>query len=149
MTRSAASRVRRLLTLGEGPDARQALGVPDLPMKIHKITRWSVEAVMASAFRAGQVFLAGDAAHRHPPTGGLGLTSAIHDAQILCWKLALVLAGHASPALLDTYEAERRPVDQRNAQRSLENAAGHGLLAAWLLARAGQAAPREQWRSTA
>jgi 2,4-dichlorophenol 6-monooxygenase len=113
-------------------DARQALGVPDLPMKIHKITRWSVEAVMASAFRADRVFLAGDAAHRHPPTGGLGLTSAIHDAQNLCWKLALVLAGHASPALLDTYEAERRPVDERNAQRSLENAAGHFDIAAAL-----------------
>ena len=106
-------------------DARQALGIPDLPVKIHKITRWSVEAVMASAFRAGRVLLLGDAAHRHPPTGGLGLTSAIHDAQNLCWKVAAVLAGHASPALLDTYQAERRPVDQHNAQRSLENAAGH------------------------
>ncbi len=106
-------------------DARQALGIPDLPMTIHKITRWSVEAVLASAFRAGRVFLAGDAAHRHPPTGGLGLTSAIHDAQNLCWKVAAVLAGHASPALLDTYEAERRPVDQHNAQRSLENAVNH------------------------
>jgi hypothetical protein len=94
--------------------------------------RWSVEAVMTSAFRAGRVFLVGDAAHRHPPTGGLGLTSAIHDAQNLCWKLALVLAGHASPALLDTYEAERRPVDERNAQRSLENAAGHFEIAAAL-----------------
>jgi 2,4-dichlorophenol 6-monooxygenase len=94
-------------------------------MKIHKITRWSVEAVIASAFLAGRVLLLGDAAHRHPPTGGLGLTSAIHDAQNLCWKLAAVLAGHASPALLDTYEAERRPVDQHNAQRSLENAVNH------------------------
>ena len=101
-------------------DARQALVLPDIPWKVHKITRWSVEAVMASAFRAGRVFLAGDAAHRHPPTGGLGLTSAIHDAQNLCWKLALVLADHTSPALLDTYEAERRPVDEPNAQRSLE-----------------------------
>jgi 2,4-dichlorophenol 6-monooxygenase len=106
-------------------DARQALGIPDLPMKIHKITRWSVEAVMASAFRVGRVLLLGDAAHRHPPTGGLGLTSAIHDAQNLCWKVAAVLAGHAAPALLDTYEAERRAVDQHNAQRWLENAAGH------------------------
>ncbi len=106
-------------------DARQALGVPDLPVTIHKITRWSVEAVMASAFRAGRVFLVGDAAHRHPPTGGLGLTSAIHDAHNLCWKVAAVLAGHASPALLDTYQAERRPVDQHNAQRSLENAVNH------------------------
>ncbi len=113
-------------------DAREALGVPDAPWKIHKITRWSVDAVLASAFRAGRVFLLGDAAHRHPPTGGLGLTSAIHDAQNLCWKLALVLAGHASPALLDTYEAERRPVDERNAQRSLENAVNHFEIAAAL-----------------
>jgi 2,4-dichlorophenol 6-monooxygenase len=113
-------------------DARTALGVPDMPWKIHKITRWAVEAVMASAFRADRVFLLGDAAHRHPPTGGLGLTSAIHDAQNLCWKLALVLAGHAAPALLDTYDAERRPVDQRNAQRSLENALNHFEIAAAL-----------------
>jgi 2,4-dichlorophenol 6-monooxygenase len=51
-------------------DARQALGVPDLPMAIHKITRWSVEAVMASAFRAGRVLLVGDAAHRTRPPAG-------------------------------------------------------------------------------
>ena len=113
-------------------DARQALGIPDLPVKIHKITRWSVEAVMASAFRVGRVLLLGDAAHRHPPTGGLGLTSAIHDAQNLCWKVAAVLAGHASPVLLDTYEAERRPVDQHNAQRSLENAVNHFAIGAAL-----------------
>ena len=113
-------------------DARRALGLPDHPMKIHKITRWSVDAVMASAFRAGRVFLLGDAAHRHPPTGGLGLTSAIHDAQNLCWKLALVLGGHASPALLDTYQDERRPADERNAQRSLENALNHFEVAAAL-----------------
>ncbi len=113
-------------------DAREALGIPDLPMKIHKVTRWSVEAVMASAFRVGRVFLLGDAAHRHPPTGGLGLTSAIHDAQNLCWKVAFVLAGHASSALLDTYEAERRPVDERNAQRSLENALNHFAIGAAL-----------------
>jgi 2,4-dichlorophenol 6-monooxygenase len=103
-------------------DVRNALGLPDLPMTIHKITRWSVDAVMASAFRVGRVFLIGDAAHRHPPTGGLGLTSAIHDAQNLCWKLAAVLTGTASPRLLDTYEPERRSSDARNAQRSLENA---------------------------
>ena len=106
-------------------DVRNALGVGDHPMRIHKITRWSVDAVMASSFRIGRVLLLGDAAHRHPPTGGLGLTSAIHDAQNLCWKLGAVLAGNASPALLNTYEAERRPVDERNCQRSLENAFNH------------------------
>ncbi len=113
-------------------DVRRALGIPDLPMEIHKITRWSVDAVMASAFRVARVFLVGDAAHRHPPTGGLGLTSAIHDAQNLCWKLAAVLAGNASDVLLDTYEAERRPVDERNCQRSLENAVNHFAIGAAL-----------------
>ena len=87
-------------------DARRAR-IGDLPMKIHKVTRWTLEAVLAERFQVGRVFLLGDAAHRHPPTGGLGLTSAIHDAQNLCWKAA-VLAGNASPALLETYEAERR-----------------------------------------
>jgi 2,4-dichlorophenol 6-monooxygenase len=113
-------------------DARHALGLPDHPMKIHKITRWSVDAVMASEFRTGRVFLLGDAAHRHPPTGGLGLTSAIHDAQNLCWKLALVLVGHASPVLLDSYADERRPVDAGNAHRSLDNAINHFEIAAAL-----------------
>jgi 2,4-dichlorophenol 6-monooxygenase len=106
-------------------DARRALGIGELPMEIHKITRWSVDAVIASSFRVGRVFLLGDAAHRHPPTGGLGLTSAIHDAQNLCWKVSAVLAGHADAALLDTYEEERRPVDERNCQRSLENTVNH------------------------
>ena len=112
-------------------DVRHALGIGELPMEIHKVTRWSVDAVLASSFRAGRVFLLGDAAHRHPPTGGLGLTSAIHDAQNLCWKVAAVLAGAASPELLDTYQDERRPVDARNCQRSLDNAINHfGIVAA-------------------
>jgi 2,4-dichlorophenol 6-monooxygenase len=103
-------------------DVRAATGLVDEPITIHKITRWSVDAVMASAFKVGRVFLLGDAAHRHPPTGGLGLTSAVHDAHNLCWKVAAVLEGHAAPELLDTYEPERRSADERNAQRSLENA---------------------------
>ena len=106
-------------------DLRAGLGIPDLPMQIHKISRWTIDAVLASSFREGRVFLVGDAAHRHPPTGGLGLTSAIHDVHNLCWKLAAVLAGQAGALLLDTYEAERRPVDARNAERSLENAVNH------------------------
>jgi 2,4-dichlorophenol 6-monooxygenase len=106
-------------------DLRAALAIPELSMQIHKISRWTVDAVLASSFREGRVFLVGDAAHRHPPTGGLGLTSAIHDVHNLCWKLAAVLAGQAGVPLLDTYEAERRPVVARNAQRSLENAVNH------------------------
>jgi len=104
---------------------RLALGLGDLPMQIHKITRWTVEGVLAARFRVGRVFLVGDSAHRHPPTGGLGLTSGIQDAHNLCWKLAAVLQGHAGESLLDSFEAERKPVDARNVQRSMENAMGH------------------------
>jgi 2,4-dichlorophenol 6-monooxygenase len=120
---------------GEGPkdltdeqverNMRLALGIPDLPLTIHKITRWTIEGVLATKFRAGHVFLVGDAAHRHPPTGGLGLTSGIQDAHNLCWKLAAVLKGQAGEALLDSYEAERRHVDARNIQRSMENTMAH------------------------
>ena len=106
-------------------DVRAVLGIGDLPMEIHKITRWSVDAVIASSFAEGRVFLVGDAAHRHPPTGGLGLTSAIHDVNNICWKLAAVLDGTASPELLETYEPERRSSVARNAQRSLDNALNH------------------------
>ncbi|MDP3907565.1 MAG: FAD-dependent monooxygenase [Novosphingobium sp.] len=104
---------------------RVALGIGDLPITIHKVTRWTQEGVLASRFREGNVFLVGDAAHRHPPTGGLGLTSGIQDSHNICWKLAAVLKGQAHPDLLDTYEAERRPVDARNVERSLQNAMAH------------------------
>ncbi|HUA11057.1 MAG TPA: FAD-dependent monooxygenase [Solirubrobacteraceae bacterium] len=106
-------------------DALTALGVADLDMEVHTIRRWSVDAVLAQSFRDRRVFLVGDAAHRHPPTGGLGLTSGIQDVHNLCWKLAAVLDGHAGPGLLDSYEPERRPVVAENAQRSLENALNH------------------------
>ena len=103
-------------------DMRAALGIGDLPVTIHKISRWSLEGVLADRFRVGRAFLVGDAAHRHPPTGGLGLNAAVQDAHNLCWKVAAVLAGDASDRLLDSYVAERRPVDGRNVQRSVENA---------------------------
>ena len=106
-------------------DVRASLGIPDVPLQIHKITRWSIDALMAESYSEGRVFLVGDAAHRHPPTGGLGLNSAIQDAHNLTWKLAAVLSDHASPQLLETYEPERRSSVERNTQRSLENAVNH------------------------
>jgi 2-polyprenyl-6-methoxyphenol hydroxylase-like FAD-dependent oxidoreductase len=76
--------------------------------------RWSslfrISMRLAEHYRLGRVFLAGDAAHIHPPTGGQGMNTGIHDAYNLAWKLALVLKGVAPKALLDSYEAERRPV---------------------------------------
>ena len=107
---------------------RESLGIEELDMEVHRVTRWEVGAVLAERFRDGRVFLVGDAAHRHPPTGGLGLNSAVQDAQNLCWKLAAVLGGQAGPELLESYEAERKPVDARNVQRSMENALGQLMI---------------------
>lgn len=108
---------------------KAALGLPDLDPKVHVVSRWSMEGILADRFRVGRVFLVGDAAHRHPPTGGLGLTSAIHDAHNLCWKIAAVLNEQAGDSLLDSYEAERRVADGRNVQRSLENGLNHAVIA--------------------
>ena len=78
---------------------RSAMEIGELPMDITR-SRWTVEAVLASSFRSGRVFLVGDCAHKRPPTGGLGLTSAIHDVHNLTWKIASVLKGETgeSPA---------------------------------------------------
>ena len=109
-------------------DMRSALGIGDHPVTVHKVSRWSLEGVVASKFQVGRVFMVGDAAHRHPPTGGLGLTSGMHDAHNLCWKVAAVVHGQAGRELLGSYEAERKPVDARNVQRSLENAFNHMVI---------------------
>ncbi|ALR23119.1 FAD-dependent oxidoreductase [Sphingobium baderi] len=72
---------------------------------------YSMNARLADRYRVGRVFLIGDAAHIHPPTGGQGLNTSVQDAYNLGWKLSSVLAG-APDALLDTYEQERRPIAQ-------------------------------------
>ena len=70
---------------------------------------FNMNARLADRYRVGRVFLAGDAAHTHPPTGGQGLNTSVQDAYNLGWKLAAVLGG-APDALLDSYEEERRPI---------------------------------------
>jgi 2-polyprenyl-6-methoxyphenol hydroxylase-like FAD-dependent oxidoreductase len=65
---------------------------------------------LADAYRSGRIFLAGDAAHAHAPFGGQGMLTGIGDAENLGWKLAMVVRGDAAPALLETYQAERRPL---------------------------------------
>ena len=89
---------------------RIAAGVPDLAVEVEGAARWRCTADLARRYRDGRIFLAGDAAHLMPPTGGFGGNTGVHDAHNLAWKLALVLKGIADPALLDTYETERRPV---------------------------------------
>jgi 2,4-dichlorophenol 6-monooxygenase len=90
---------------------KELLNLPeDLDLEVVTYNKWTIEGVLAEHFRIGRVLFIGDAAHRHPPTTGLGLNSGIQDAHNLAWKLAAVLNGGASDALLDTYELERRPV---------------------------------------
>ncbi|MEA3301079.1 MAG: FAD-dependent monooxygenase [Pseudomonadota bacterium] len=89
------------------------------PITIKRTNEWKIQGVLAETFRKGSVFLVGDAAHRHPPTTGLGLNSAIQDAHNLAWKLASVLKGTASDKLLDSYEQERRAVTGRNVEWAL------------------------------
>jgi 2-polyprenyl-6-methoxyphenol hydroxylase-like FAD-dependent oxidoreductase len=89
---------------------RSAIGVPDMAVEIEDVAVWKAVAECADAYRKGRVFIAGDAAHVVPPTGGFGGNTGVQDAANLAWKLALVLKGEAGEALLDSYEAERRPV---------------------------------------
>jgi putative polyketide hydroxylase len=89
---------------------RKAIGVPDVPIKVFGISFWKCSAMVSNTFRNGPIFLAGDAAHETTPSGGFGLNLGVQDAQNLAWKLGSVIRGEAAPSLLDTYEAERRPV---------------------------------------
>jgi 2,4-dichlorophenol 6-monooxygenase len=98
---------------------RALLKLPDLAIKVHKIGRWDVEGVVARHYQFGRVFLAGDAAHRHPPVSALGLNTAFGDAHNLAWKLGLVVDGKAPEILLQSYDTERQPVGARVAEWAL------------------------------
>ena len=101
---------------------RAALEDPSLDFAVESVSSWTMTAPGAERYREGRVFLVGDSAHRFPPTGGLGLNSGVQDAHNLAWKLAAVLHGRAPASLLESYERERRPVAQTNADQSLRNA---------------------------
>ncbi|KAI9836769.1 MAG: hypothetical protein M1819_000934 [Sarea resinae] len=101
------------------PRLRQLLKLPDLELEVLHYSHWVLERVLANKYREGRIFIAGDAAHRRPPTTGLGLNTAIEDALNIAWKLSMVVHGKANPSLLDTYESERRPVGKRNSDWGL------------------------------
>jgi 2-polyprenyl-6-methoxyphenol hydroxylase-like FAD-dependent oxidoreductase len=91
---------------------REALGAPGLEVEIENVQRWNASAEWAARFREGPVFLAGDAVHAMPPTGGFGGNAGVQDAHNLAWKLAYVIDDAAGDGLLATYDAERRPVGE-------------------------------------
>ncbi len=126
-------------------DMREALGIGDHPVTVHLVTRWELMGVVASSLRVGRTFMLGDAAHRHPPTGGLGLTSATQDVHNLCWKIAAVLNGAASDGLLDTYEPERRSSDQWNVDNSIDSALNHMVIGETLGLVDPDLTPEEGW----
>jgi hypothetical protein len=105
---------------------RLAAGVPELEVKILGVDPWVAAAEVAERYRVGRVFLAGDAAHLMPPTGGFGLNTGVQDSHNLAWKIAAVLKGWAAPGLLDTYESERRPYGQYVTEQCLETAISMG-----------------------
>lgn len=100
---------------------RNAIGDPSVAVKIKKISPWQINHSVAAQYRKGRAFLAGDAAHRHPPSNGLGSNTSIQDAHNLAWKLALVLSGRAGEALLDSYHAERKPVGRQVIDRAIKS----------------------------
>ncbi|GAA1960799.1 FAD-dependent oxidoreductase [Kitasatospora viridis] len=87
-----------------------AVGGPLEEVEVVSVLPWRVRAQLADRFSDGRVFLVGDAAHAIPPMGAFGMNTGIADAHNLAWKLALVLRGSAVPELLESYDAERRPV---------------------------------------
>ena len=99
----------------------EAIGDPSIKFEIKKITRWQVNHMVASRYRKGRLFLAGDAAHRHPPANGLGSNTSIQDSYNLVWKLALVLQGKADDAFLDSYNSERQPVGRQVIDRAIKS----------------------------
>ena len=100
---------------------REAIGDSKVEFKIKKVTRWQVNHVVASTYRRGRVFIAGDAAHRHSPANGLGSNTSVQDAYNLAWKLALVLSGQAKDGLLDSYSEERQPIGRQVVNRAMKS----------------------------
>jgi 2-polyprenyl-6-methoxyphenol hydroxylase-like FAD-dependent oxidoreductase len=97
---------------------RTAIGVADIPVTIENVMHWRATADTAERFRVGRIFIAGDAAHVMPPTGGWGGNTGVQDAHNLAWKFALVLQGIAGEDLLSTYEAERHPVAELTVEQA-------------------------------
>jgi 2-polyprenyl-6-methoxyphenol hydroxylase-like FAD-dependent oxidoreductase len=98
---------------------RRGAGRVNVKVNVVDARPWEAAAAVADRYQSERVFLVGDSAHVMPPTGGFGGNTGIQDAYNLAWKLAAVVGGAAGPALLDTYDEERRPVADRTVAQAL------------------------------
>ena len=106
--------------------ARQLVGDPELEIDLISANTWTVNNRYATNMQDGRVFIMGDAAHRHPPSHGLGSNTSIQDSFNLAWKLAAVLKGEAGERLLDSYSTERAPVAKQIVTRANQSIAEFG-----------------------
>ncbi|MFN7002341.1 MAG: FAD-dependent oxidoreductase [Roseinatronobacter sp.] len=106
--------------------ARQLVGVPDLEIELLSANTWTVNNCYATHMQKDRVFIMGDAAHRHPPSNGLGSNTSIQDGFNLAWKLAAVVKGQATPKLLDSYSVERAPIAKQIVTRANQSIAEFG-----------------------
>jgi len=119
---------------------RKAVGFEVDDLKFKFAIPWTMNSEIAETYRKSRFFLIGDAAHRFPPSGGLGLNTGMLEANNLAWKIAGVMKGWATDKLLDSYESESLPIATQNANQSLANARRLGALSEL-------ACPAEVWQS--
>jgi 2,4-dichlorophenol 6-monooxygenase len=98
--------------------ARQLVGDPGLEIELISANTWTVNNMYATRLQKGRAFIMGDAAHRHPPSNGLGSNTSMQDSFNLAWKLAAVIKGQAGAALLDSYSVERAPIAKQIVTRA-------------------------------
>lgn len=126
--------------------AQSTIGDDEVDVTIKQVSKWQINHIVADDYRRGRAFLAGDAAHRHPPANGLGTNTSIQDSFNLGWKLSAVLRGQARDSLLDTYSQERQPVGKRVVDRAIKSVSDMAPISKALGFEPGQSA-EDGWAS--
>ncbi|MEA2178814.1 MAG: 2,4-dichlorophenol 6-monooxygenase, partial [Solirubrobacteraceae bacterium] len=124
----------------------KVIGDESVEVDVKSLSFWTINHVLAERYTEGRVLCMGDAVHRHPPANGLGLNTSMADGFNLAWKLAYVLDGRADPSLLDTYDAERRPVGRITVDRAMKSVVEMAAIPAALGFRPDQS-EEEGWAS--
>jgi 2,4-dichlorophenol 6-monooxygenase len=124
----------------------KVIGDDSVDVEVKALSFWTINHVLAERYAEGRVLCMGDAVHRHPPANGLGLNTSMADGFNLAWKLAYVLDGRADASLLDTYDAERRPVGRITVDRAMKSVGEMAAIPAALGFRPDQS-EEEGWAS--